>query len=186
MKARIILFALALYGMQHCQGQQTEGYEQLINRFHSYVDSGSLSGCLIFLEKEGQLKKDVYGYQDIETKAKLTEESIFRIASMTKPLVATAVMQLVEKGKLSLDDAVADYIPEVARMRVFDGTANGREQASTMTISHLLSHTSGITSGLDPSPAGKAAHAVFQNQSVNNLEETGLADLQNATGIRPW
>ena len=146
-------------------------YETLIKRFHKYVDQGELPGTVIFLEKEGVLKKDVYGYQDVETRVSLSERSVFRLASMTKPLVATAIMQLIEQGKLALNDPVKKYIPQIAHMNIYDGTVSGRKPQHTMTIQHLLSHTSGSTGGFDFSDAGKAAQRVYTQHKADNLTQ---------------
>lgn len=166
-----LLLTLSFFITKQGVGQNDNAYQNLINHFHAYVDNNELAGTLIFLEKDGVLTKDVYGYQDKETKKKLSENSIFRLASMTKPLVATAILQLVEKGTLKLDDPVSNYIPEVANMRVYDGTAEGKRPLTPMTIRRLLSHTSGITSGFDFSAAGKAAGEVMARQKANSLEE---------------
>ncbi len=173
MKRLFFLLLLALPQLITAQmaSQNKNGYTNLINRFHEYVDNGELAGTVIFLEKNGVLTKDAYGYQDIETQTPLSENSIFRLASMTKPLVATATMQLVEQGKINLDDPVANYIPQVAQMRIYDGTETGRKPHVTMTIRQLLSHTSGSTSSLDFSAAGKATDKVFAQRKITSLEE---------------
>ncbi|MEM7374993.1 MAG: serine hydrolase domain-containing protein [Bacteroidota bacterium] len=172
-----LLVSLLWMGLACSLAAQSDrtAYEHLLKQFHTYVDNGELAGTVIFLEKNGILTKDVYGYADTEKQTPISENSLFRFASMTKPLTATAIMQLVEKDKLSLDDPVATYIPAVAQMRVFDGTTSGRLPERTMTIRHLLSHTSGITSRFDFSDAGKAANKKMTGLETNTLEE--LIDL---------
>lgn len=141
----------------------------LHQHFHQYVDDGILPGTVIFLEKDGILSKDVYGYQNIEEKKPLTEQSVFRLASMTKPIIATAILQLRERGLINVEDPVSEYLPEVGKMTVYDGSESGCQQRETMRIWHLLTHTSGSTSGLDLSAAGAAAHRYISQQQINDL-----------------
>jgi CubicO group peptidase (beta-lactamase class C family) len=85
------------------------------------------------------------GMRDIESKDPLERDDIFRIYSMTKPITSTAIMMLVEKGKISLDDSVSKFIPAFENLEVLaeDGTRRAAKRA--ITIRHLLSHTSGLT-----------------------------------------
>ena len=86
----------------------------------------------------------------------VTTQSIFRIASMTKPITAVAAMQLVERGKWKLDDPVGKYLPELAQLQVLDGFAEDghpilRPAAGPVLLRHLLTHTSGFAYALwDP------------------------------------
>lgn len=161
------------------------GHEILVQHFHQYVDEGVLPGTVIFLQKDGVLSKDVYGYQDVEEKVPMRENSVFRLASMTKPVLATAIMQLVEQQRILLDDRVSKYIPEVADMSVYDGSPAGVEQAYPMTIRHLLSHTSGSTSGLDFSAAGRAAHQYIAQQKINDLSSLTQAICGTQLAFQP-
>lgn len=162
-----------------------KAFKTLKNHFHKYVEEGSLAGSVIFLEKNGLLTKDVFGYQNLETKVPMSENSIFRWASMTKPIIATAILQLAEKEKLDLDDPVALYIPKVSQMNVYDGTPNGRTPENTMTILHLLSHTSGSTSAYDFSLAGKAASNVLRKKEAANLNELVDAITETQLSFEP-
>jgi methyl acetate hydrolase len=90
-----------------------------------------------------------FGHRDPKSRAPVTTQSIFRIASMTKPVTAVAAMQLVERGKLKLDDPVGKYLPELAELQVLDGFAadghpNLRPAAGPVLLRHLLTHTSGF------------------------------------------
>ena len=91
------------------------------------------------------------GMIDLEAGTPFTVDSPVRIASMTKPVTAVAVMMLVERGLVSLDDPVSDYIPEFADIQVAvspmageDGEIATRAPATVMTVEHLLTHTSGL------------------------------------------
>ena len=91
-----------------------------------------------------------FGTLNAARQADMTPDAIFRIASMTKPLTSTAVMMLVEQGKLRLDDEVARYLPQFKSPRVLTavdaarGTFESRPATKAMTIRQLLTHTSGI------------------------------------------
>ena len=78
------------------------------------------------------------GVQDVGTKAPVTADSVFRIASMTKSVTAVAILQLRDAGKLSLDDPAGEYIPELRTL------ATASADAPTITIRHLLSHSEGL------------------------------------------
>lgn len=92
-----------------------------------------------------------FGMADVENGVPLGENQLFRLASMTKPVVAAATMQLAEKRLLSLDDPIEKYIPEFANMRVAElsgGKIAGSHPSGTApTLRHLLSHSSGIGCG---------------------------------------
>ena len=95
------------------------------------------------------LYQGAFGTRDSESRTPVTSQSIFRIASMTKAITAVAAMQLVERGKLKLDDPVGKYLPELAQLQVLDGfAADGhpilRPAASPVLLRHLLTHTSGF------------------------------------------
>lgn len=84
-----------------------------------FVDNGEIAGAVIMVRKAGEIVEDfAYGYGDLEKKTPVNKKTMFRMASMTKPITATAVMQLVEKGKIDLYDEVKKYIPEFADMKV--------------------------------------------------------------------
>ncbi len=80
----------------------------------------------------------VDGFADLASKRPLREDSIFWIASMTKPMTGVCVMILVEEGKLSLDAPISDYLPEMKNLKLEDGSP------AAITLRHLLTHTSGM------------------------------------------
>jgi methyl acetate hydrolase len=90
-----------------------------------------------------------FGTRDGSSHVPITSRSIFRIASMTKPVTAVSAMQLVERGKLQLDDPASKYLPELEKVQVLDGFSgdgqpNLRPPASPILVRHLLTHTSGF------------------------------------------
>jgi len=117
------------------------------------VATGARSGYVALVARDGQV---VHGYtegwQDIESQTPMTMETRFRMASMTKPITATAAMILVERGQLNLDDPVSKYLPAYADMRVATnpettGALDTVPQDPQMRVRHLLMFTSGIGGG---------------------------------------
>jgi CubicO group peptidase (beta-lactamase class C family) len=117
------------------------------------VSDGKIPGGVAVVARHGKVAYvTTFGYRELANKTPMTEDTIFAIASMTKPITCTAVMKLVELGQLGLDDPVSKFIPEMKDLRVLgsakDDTAN--EVATVpakrpVTIRDLLSHTSGFT-----------------------------------------
>ncbi|MDO5425747.1 MAG: serine hydrolase domain-containing protein [Eubacteriales bacterium] len=90
--------------------------EEILKKF---VDGQEIAGAAVLVRKGGEIVVDfAYGYADIEKKIPVSKKTMFRLASMTKPVTAIAVMQLVEQGRIGLYDAVGNYLPEFANMRV--------------------------------------------------------------------
>src|SRR3954470_14035016 len=96
------------------------------------------------------LYEGAFGVADVSTGRKLAPDALFRIASMTKPITSLALMQLVEQGKLRLDDPAEKYLPELAGLKVFESfdAATGeyklRPAKPRPTVRHFLTHTSGL------------------------------------------
>jgi CubicO group peptidase (beta-lactamase class C family) len=122
------------------------------------VDSGELAGMVVMVARKGKLVySKAFGAQNKTAGAPMTESSIFRIYSMTKPVVSVAAMMLVEEGRLTLEEPIAKYIPEFKDMKVavesFD-PATGAQSYYTVpakraiTVQDLLRHTSGLTYGV--------------------------------------
>ena len=101
-------------------------------------------------DADGVLYSGAFGAQDVERAVPMRKDSIFRLASMTKPVTSVAVMMLVEAGKIGLDDPAGKYLPEFAHSEVFetfnelDKTYTSRPAKTPVTIRHLLTHTSGL------------------------------------------
>jgi CubicO group peptidase (beta-lactamase class C family) len=118
---------------------------------HEAVSRGDVPAVVAeVVDPEAVLYLGADGHKDRESHAAVTGDSIFRIASMTKPITTVAAMMLHEEGKLGLDDPVTKYLPEFARVRVLTRlsdtrtTYDSRPPARPITIRHLLTHTSGI------------------------------------------
>jgi CubicO group peptidase (beta-lactamase class C family) len=119
------------------------------------VWSGSRSGYIAMFARDGvPIHSYATGFKDIESEQPMTIDTHVHIASMTKPITAVAAMTLVEEGKLSLDDAVGDYLPEFASLRVAtsnspntDGSYSSAPAQTKLLIRHLLMFSSGIGPG---------------------------------------
>jgi CubicO group peptidase (beta-lactamase class C family) len=118
----------------------------------NYVDEKKLPGLITLVARHGKIVNfEKYGVKDIDKPMQLN--TIFRIASMTKPITSVAVMMLYEEGRFQLDDPVHNYIPEFKNLKVFsskdENGIHSVDQIKPMTIRHLLTHTSGLVSGGD-------------------------------------
>lgn len=120
------------------------------------VDEGKIPGGVALVVRHGKVAAvATFGYRDLASKVPMTEDTIFAVASMTKPVTCVAVMALVERGRVGLDDPVAKYLPELKGLRVLgdtrDDTGTGLATVPAkrpVTIRHLLTHTSGISYGV--------------------------------------
>ncbi len=101
-------------------------------------------------DRERVLYKSAFGVADVATGRPLTQDALFRIASMTKPVTSVALMQLIEQGKIGLDDPAEKYLPELVGLKVFEsfdattGAYKLRPASRPATVKHFLTHTSGL------------------------------------------
>src|ERR1700712_5580255 len=117
-----------------------------------YIDTGRFPGTQLLVFRRGNVVHNaVQGFADLERKAPLKDDTIFRIYSMTKPITSVAFMMLFEEGSVALDDPVHKYIPEWKNLGVFQAGPYPafltRPPSRPMLIVDLLRHTSGLTYG---------------------------------------
>ena len=106
-------------------GFATDRLERITNVFQGYVDNGQLPGAVVLIARNDKIAYfKAFGYRDRDRKVAMTTDSIFRIASMTKPIVIAAAMTLVEEGKLDLAAPVSQYLrsSKASRSRPSTGT----------------------------------------------------------------
>ena len=103
---------------------------------------------------------NTFGYQNLKTKEPVEKDTIFRIYSMTKPIVSVALMQLVEQGKLSLKTPIIDIIPEFKDLKVLREDGSEERLNKAITIQHLLTHTAGFSYGWSDHPVDQKYRAV--------------------------
>ena len=113
-------------------------------------DSGIPGIVGLVVDADGVLYDGAFGRQDVARSVPMATDTIFRIASMTKPVTSVAVMMLVQEGDIGLNDPVSDYLPAFEDEKVienFNATDNSytsRPASTPMTVRHLLTHTSGL------------------------------------------
>ncbi len=126
--------------------------QQITPSLRHWVDEGKVPGFVAVVARHGRIVYlDSAGFLDIERAQPARSDVVFRIYSMSKPVTTVAVMQLVERGKLRLDDPVSKYIPAFADVRVYAGGGAAQPQLAPptrpVTIEALLTHTAGLTYG---------------------------------------
>ncbi len=160
MKSPLTLLALLIAAASFAQlkeavpetvGASTERLKRIDELFKTYIDNKWISGGTAIIVKDGKI---IYykaaGVSNLETKAPMQKDAIFRIASQTKAVTTVAIMMLYEEGKLLLDDPVEKYIPTFAKPQVLD-KFNAADTTYTtvpakrsVTLRDLLTHSSGV------------------------------------------
>lgn len=120
---------------------------QATDLLNQFVTDGKIAGAVAAIARKGKLAYlEAVGVQDLEARTPMTERSIFRIYSMTKPVTAVAVMMLHEEGRFSLNDPVSKYLPEFQKVAVLESAAGTtRRPSREITVEDLLLHTSGLS-----------------------------------------
>jgi CubicO group peptidase (beta-lactamase class C family) len=128
-------------------GFSTERLDRLDDVMQQEIDAGHYAGISVMVARHGKLIKfRRYGYQSLGGSEPLREDAIFRIASMTKPIIAVAMLLLYEEGKWQLDDPVIKFIPEFANLEVLqDGQLVPLDRP--MTMRHLMASSAGFAFG---------------------------------------
>lgn len=159
---------------------------------NDYIDKGRIAGAIALIMRDGKLVyHEAFGYDNVETKTKLSKDAIVRIASQTKAITSTAVMMLYEEGKFLLDEPISRYIPAFKSAAVLDKFNEADSSFTTIpakrpiTIRDLLSHTSGISySGIGT----KEANAIYAKNKISNglgSPDAKLADFINDLAKMP-
>jgi len=135
--------------MDATTGFKTEKLALIPPTLQSVVDAGDLSGFVTLLFRKGEIAQvNMLGYRDLVTKTPMTRDTLFRIASMTKPVTCVAALMLMEDGKLRLDDPITKWAPEFSDMQVLkkaDGPLNDTYPSPrTITIEDLFTHRAGL------------------------------------------
>jgi CubicO group peptidase (beta-lactamase class C family) len=130
-------------------GLSVSRLQRMSDAFKRDIDKGTIPGVTMLVARRGKIGWfEALGRQSPAASAPMARDSIFRVFSMTKPIVSVGIMMLLEEGHLLLNDAVAKYIPEFAEQKVGvekDGKLELVPPVRPMTIQDLLRHTSGIT-----------------------------------------
>ncbi len=161
-------------------GLSGDRLQRITPRMAGYVESGKLPGCLTAVMRRGEIAYLGFtGMADPDIDRPVAEDTVFRIYSMTKPIVTAAAMTFFEEGRFQLDDPVARFLPEFAQTPVWvEGEGGGMRTepaADSMKIWHLMTHTAGLVYGArNDSPVGALCRANGINFSQRN--EGTLAD----------
>jgi CubicO group peptidase (beta-lactamase class C family) len=174
----IVLLATVLFVGVLAEGQtfSAKGAAEIDGLLQHAVQAGTVPGVVaIVASKDHILYHHAYGLRDVSGQKAMKEDTIFRIASMTKPLTSAAAMLLVEQAKLRLDDPVSKYIPSfenretIASFDASSGAFTTRKAASEVQIRHLLTHTSGLAYAFS-----NARVAPLQQKTGKSAEELPL------------
>ncbi|MDP2389158.1 MAG: serine hydrolase domain-containing protein, partial [Acidobacteriota bacterium] len=149
-----------------------------LNRLHAgmqgFVDRKEAGGIVTLIARDGKVVDvTAVGYQDVAGKTPMRTDTLFRIASMTKPVTSVAVMMLYEEGKLLLTDPASKFIPAFKSSRVLEGAAEAPVAARRgINLRDLLTHRSGITYGFingGPVGGGYRKNGVTDGLAVTNM-----------------
>jgi len=144
----------------------------LMNR---YLESGKLAGMVTCVVRSGQVVHyETFGHQNLETQTPMSQDSIFRIYSMTKPIASVALMILYEESLFNLTDAVSQYIPAFKDAKVWGADGTLESPVRPITVQDLLRHTAGLSYGgyaESQSPVDKLYdEADLSNTKITNAE----------------
>jgi len=137
-------------------GMSSERLARLSSSMRAYIDRGEIAGTVTLVARHGKVVHlEAQGLMDMDSKTPMRTDSIFRLASMTKPIASIAVMMLFEEGRLHLNDPVSKFIPEFKnpQVKVINSPGANRAGASLVpanreiTIRDLLTHTAGLAAG---------------------------------------
>lgn len=136
------------------EGMSEERLARIDAMCNKAIEQNDIPGAVALIARNGKIVYyKAFGMADNESKRSLKRDDIFRIASQTKAITSTAVMMLWEEGKFRMDDPISKYIPEFENARVLDtlyenGTYGTTPAKNSITIRHLITHTSGIGYGV--------------------------------------
>jgi CubicO group peptidase (beta-lactamase class C family) len=170
--------------------------EHVSEYLRDQVAAGRIPGAILLIEQHGKpVLHGFFGVRDVATKEPMTDNTIFRLFSMTKPITSVVAMQLIDEGKLSLSDPVSKYIPSFANVKV-GVEKQGEDGKKTLdlvppkrplTVYDLMTQTSGITYGFYGSSLVRKAYAAaniydgdFDNAEF--AERIARLPLQNQPG----
>jgi CubicO group peptidase (beta-lactamase class C family) len=142
-----------------------------------YVDSGRMPGTVTVVARRGRVVlADAYGLRDVARNQPMTLDTIFRIYSMTKPIVSVGLLRLHEQGAFLLEDPVSRYLPEFAELNVLRSPATGqtRPVSRPLAVVDLLRHTSGLAARTGSSPVSVLyqRHGLGDPDGELSLEES--------------
>ena len=137
-------------------GMSADRLQRISTYFQEYIDTDQIAGAVTLVARKGKVVHyEAQGWRHKEANLPMTHDTIFALASMTKPIVSTALMMLFEEGRFRLDDPISNWLPEYMdhQVRITGGArAQVVPEARPVTVRHVLTHTSGLT--LNPAGQG--------------------------------
>ena len=163
-------------------GLSSEKLNELGKFIETSVEENRIPGAVVLVARDGKIAYlESFGMRDELTDAPMKTDSIFRIYSMTKPIVSVAVLMLVEEGKISLDDPISKYIPGLKELKVGvespDGEFKMVPSKRDITVLDLMKHTSGMTYGIFFTSKVKSLYKQAGIHSRNQTAEEMVAKL---------
>jgi len=133
-------------GSAESVGMNAARLERISLAMQAYVDRGIYAGVSTIVARRGiVVHKGQYGFRDREAGVPMTEDTIFRLYSMTKPIVCTALMTLFEEGRFRLIDPVARYVPSLAGLKVLRADGTLADPKRPVMVRDVMAHTSGLS-----------------------------------------
>jgi CubicO group peptidase (beta-lactamase class C family) len=138
------------------------GEDPIASAIGAIVNAGALAGAATLVWRDGKvIQSACVGWRDLEAKLPIERDTIFRIASMSKPITSTAALMLLEEGRFALEEPIARWAPEFSQMRVLRSPTGPLDQTDAaerpITFEDLLTHRSGLTyGGIHAGPIAKA------------------------------
>ena len=176
--AALVLTVSSLLAAPPDVGIDAERIARIAPRMQQFVDEKSAAGYVTLVARRGQIvHHNAVGTQDIEAKRPMRENSIFQIASMTKPITAAGIMILMEQGKLAVTDAVETHLPEFRGLKMVLARDGDRVTLGPpprkITIRDLLTHTSGL-----PGSFPEALSEIFSTRDRSLAEAVAVYSQQ--------
>ena len=150
--------------------------DKLNHIFQEYINQGKYPGIQWQIIHKKTNYEGKVGYKNVDTKENIQDDTLYRIWSMTKPIIAIAAMQLIEKDLMKLNDPINFYLPEFSDLKVLKNEeeiiTNTKQLEKKPTIKDLLLHTAGFSYNFLADPIGKEYDQIkLFNSSTSSLEE---------------
>ena len=174
---KALFFGLSLFLSSSIFAQLPTFY-RIDSTINAEIAQHNIAGGVALIAKNGKIvHHQAYGYSNIEANKRMEENAIFRVASQTKAIISVAVLQLVERGQIRLEDPIEMYFPEFSSQKVFVKTADSLvlvDRVRSITIRDLLTHQAGISSA-DEYPY---LQKEFLKYGLNNIGVTQYPSLR--------
>jgi CubicO group peptidase (beta-lactamase class C family) len=127
-------------------GMSSKRLERINAFIKGFIDASQIAGAVTLVARKGRIVHfEAQGWRYKEENQPMEKDDIFSLASMTKPIVSTALMMLWEDGRFMLDDPISKWLPSYEKKEVLDPLSGRRTPARPVTVRHILSHTSGLS-----------------------------------------